>query len=581
MAERFSSRTTLQRNSAFQTPASSRHRITSTALFLCLSIGTATASAADLVFAKPPDRPPVRTLAGVPKNGDPDVGALIQQAAAVIKATREAEEQLKKLKLEHDGVKTKLTAAQGEVELVEQRRRQTEQQLAALERQQQERLTALRKDMEGRVTRELTQMRQELKAERERDFARQLQSFELRQYSAAEQTVTEEFGLKERELAQLSQEIEVQTRELADRLAQLEPDTDLSKSLQRATTQTVQKHKAMLEAKREQLQAQQEAAMAKQRADFIKKLDQQYEGDEQRRLKVKEASLRLAMAEMLHNARSEGAGKLEQARGNLEEARQRYNQLAQHHALHSTRAETITEEIESQRRRLATLDAERQEVMARLEETIRRIDAKDRPKVLAWFGRTVKQLPAEAAAVLGPMHQRLSTMAEQERQLAEQQRVLRERQLALELSREMEAKYRQEQERIRREREAKAKKTDDLLKQAHQLTERGKFDEALRLLSQAEPATPSQRHQLAVTREDIEISKRRAIRRARSADIEQIFIRAMKAFEAEDYEAAIPLFERVITEEAALDAELGFKPSPPAAPKPAKPQGAKPQRSTR
>ena len=150
------------------------------------------------------------------------VAPALRQVVDVVNSSLESQRKLQQLRLEQDGIKTKLATVTGELNLVGQHRQQLTDQLAVLEREQQNRVAALRKELEGRLQQELAQAGQQVTQELERDFAREVQAFDARHHDAIAQTLDQELQLKERELQQLTREIEAQTQELVDWLSRLD-----------------------------------------------------------------------------------------------------------------------------------------------------------------------------------------------------------------------------------------------------------------------------------------------------------------------------------------------------------------------
>ncbi|MBI4342892.1 MAG: hypothetical protein HY599_05960 [Candidatus Omnitrophica bacterium] len=480
------------------------------------------------------------------------LGPLLRQVVHVVTSTAAFERDVKALRAEQDGVKTRLTTAEGELQTVERQRQQLTQQLEALERQQQGRLEGLRKELEANLVGELTRARQHVSAEQAADFTRQVQVFEARQQDAIGQSLDQELFLKERELDQLSQEIDVQTQELLDRLSRLDVHSDLAKSLERSTTEAIAKRKAQLAARRQQLTEERNTRLATQRREFIEKLKQHQGLEQERRVTLKEASLRSSMAELLHKAQLEDAGRVDQARRAVDDIRGRHTKLTQQRALLATRIEAINQELAAKIDGIKELEGQRKTSMTRLEQAFHHDNPGEHAGVLTWFGRVIQQLPAEAAAELGGLHQRLAAIAEQEQKLREQRRMLRERQLALQVSREVESQYQALQAKQRREQDSKARRAEELVTQAHQFAGRGQYDEALQLLAQAQTLNPPQAQAIAAARDELLMTRERVQRQTQTVQVEQLFSRAMKVFEQGRYEEAVALFQQVIDQEAKL-----------------------------
>lgn len=490
-------------------------------------------------------------LANVPPSATHLIPAL-QHVVDVVNSSLESQRKLKAVRTEQDAVKTKLATVAGELQLIGQHRQQLADQLAAMERQQQERLGAMRKELETKLEQEMAQASQQIAQELERDFAQQVQAFDARYHEAIQQVLDQELQLKERELQQLSREIEVQTQDLLDRLNRLNATPELSKTLQQSTAQALAKRKTELELRRQQLTAERDALLTKQRTEFLNYIRQQQTVERQRRLTLKEANLRSAMAELLHKARQDDAARVQQIRQQLDAVTQRYHEAAQQEAVLKSRLGSLDQEAASSAQRLQVLEAERQSSLAKLEQAFRRSPPGMDSDAIAWLGQAAQHVPAELATDLGLMQQRLTAVAEQERQLQEQRRVLRERQLALQLSQEMEAQYERMRLKQQQEQEARARRAEEFLAKARQLADRGKFDDALSFVAQAQAVNPPQLSQITAFREELLREQERAMREAQAAQIERTFARAKVVFEQGNYEEAVKLFEQVIEQEATL-----------------------------
>ena len=483
----------------------------------------------------------------------------LQHVVAIFESGQEIRQRVKQLHLDQDAAKTKLTAMSSESELIAQQRQQLEQQLQASETAQQARLDTLRKGLESHLEEELTLTHRQIIEQQDADFARRVQVFETHQREAIGSALDQEFQLKERELQQLSQEIEAQTQELIGRLARLEAGSDVADALQRSTSQTLAGHKAELEARRAALAGEREALLGKQRDRFTGQLKQQQAAGQQRRLIIKEASLRQAMAELLRKTAAEDVGRSAQLRATADGVAQRAAQLAQQQTVLQSRLESLDRALASDTRRMGDLDADRQTSLSRLEAALQRSNVVESAEALAWFGRALQSFPPELATDLGFVRQRLLARAGQERQLAEQRRVLRERQLAMQLSHQMESEFHEAELKRQREQDARARKAEELIGKAEQLAGRGRYDEALQLVAQAQALSPPQLSRVAILREQLVAAKEDATRQAQSVEIEQSFARAMDVFKQGRYEDAVVLFEKVIASEAAEDGDASVQ----------------------
>ena len=504
------------------------------------------------VLSAPPDSSP-SFLTNVPPQAT-HVAPALRQVVDVANSSLESQRKVQQLRLEQDGVKTKLATVTGELNLVGQRRQRVMDQIATMEREQQDRVTALRKELEGKLEQELAQAGQQITQELERDFGREIQAFDARHQDAIGQTLDQELQLKERELQQLTREIEAQTHELIDRLGRLDANPELSKALQQSTAQALAKRKAELEARRAQVASERDALLSKQRGAFIEQVRQRQVVERQRRLTLKEATLRSAMAELLHKTSTDDAAGMQQVRQELEAVTQRSNAVAEQQAALKARLEGLDQELAAGARRVESLEAERQTSLARLEQVFHHSNPGLDLEAIAWLGQAAQGVPAELATDLSLLQQRLTALAQQEQQLQAQQRVLRERQLALQLSREMEAQYERTRLKQQQEQDARAQKAEELLAKARESAERGKFDEALGLVAQAQATNPPQLNQITAFREELLQERERTLREAQTAQIERLFARAKAVFEQGKYEEAVELFEHVIKQEAALGA---------------------------
>ena len=479
-----------------------------------------------------------------------EVAPLLRQVVDIVTSSAALERDIKALRAESDGVKTRLTTVRGELQSVQEQLNQLMQQAQALDRQREARVEALRKELEAKVVDELTFTRQQISVEQAADFTRQVQTFESRQHEAIAQSLDQELFLKERELDQLSQEIDVQTQELLGRLSRLDADSQASKVLEKSTTEAIAKRKAQLAARRQQLTEERNGRLATQRREFVEKLKQQQTAEQERRLTLKEASLRSSMSELLSKAQYEDAKKSEQSKRALDDVHERHTKLTQQQALLTTRVDAIAQELAAKIDQIKEFEDQRKSSVGRLEEAFHRPSPSQQTGVLAWFGRVIQQLPADAATELGQLHQRLTALAEQEQKLQAQRRMLRERQLAMQVSREVESQYQALQAKQRRELESRERRAEELLTKSHALVARGSYEEALHLLAQAQALNPPQADQIQATRDELLRSQAHLQREAQTVQMDQLFNRAMKVFEQGRYEEAMTLFQQVIDQEA-------------------------------
>jgi hypothetical protein len=471
----------------------------------------------------------------------------------LVQSIAERERAVGRLRSDVQELKTKLAAANADVESAVKHQQQLTEQRAAWQRQKQARLDGLRKEFEGRIAAELAQIRTQLAEEHERDLSIQMETFEARQREAFEQILQREILPKAQELERLKEEIGVQTRQLADRLGELEAGPDATRSLERSTTQALERRREQLEARRAQLASEHAARVAKERAAFMARVREEHAAEQEKRRRAKEAGLRADMAGQLKQAEAEEDRKVDPIDQGLKDAEARHRQLIQQQALLSVRVETTGQMLAASTRELEALNRERQPAVNRLEQELQVRGAGLRPEVLSWLGRLVQRQPPEAATLLKPIQERLQLAAQQ----AEQQRLARERELALRLARQAQQKMKETQEREEREQRAKSRRAEELLVQADRLASAGRFDEALDYVAEARSLEPAYLSKAGAVREEILTAKVRMMREVQTAELERIFLHAMQLFEQGRDEEAIVLFQQVIETEARMNLALG------------------------
>lgn len=494
---------------------------------------------------------PVSARRTPPKEAQP-AAAILQRIVELFSSAAQARERVTELHKERDELRTRWAVIGSEHDLNAQQQVEMEQQLASLQQRQQQQANALRKDLESRLESELQQTRRQLSEDSAQEFARKISAFENRQRETIERTLTQDVQMKERELEQLSREVKIQTDELLDRLSQLETDPHVTTDLQRSTAEALSRRKADLDARRAGLTTSRDAEVTKWRTEYVLNLKQQQELDQQQRLTLKEASLRQSMAQLLQQARDVAERESAAAQRALEDARARPAAMAKEQAEYTKRLEALECEATAHLQRAESLDAERHVALGQLEETLQRASSEANGVVLSWVADAVQQLPPALADEVGYVQQRVVVWAQQEQVLRQQREVLRQRQLALHLAHEMEAQHRQAQLKRQREAEAKAKRVDQLLGRAMQCAQRGKFDDALGAIAQAQALNPAGLDRVSQLREEILAAKDQQSRQAQLAQIQDVFAQAMKAFEQGRYEHAITLFEQVIAQESSL-----------------------------
>jgi hypothetical protein len=474
------------------------------------------------------------------------------QAIRAYEAAQQAQEQLKQLRLQTDATRTELTSATGTLELLGRQRQEFEAQAQKLEAERQQRLTALRSELEAKLQTELSQGRQQIDEELKQEHARLMASFDARLGGLIDQHLEQQLEFQQRDIDQLSNELQTLSQEMGNRLGRLQAGSNVAVSMEQAIGRAVAEKKAEIQARHAQIKAQREQLVAKRRQEYAEKLRQQHAVEHQTRLLYKEASLRQAMAELLHGAQNQEDGALRQARQALEDLKPRQMQAAKRHSLLTTRLESLTQQYTGATEQIQVQEAARGESLARFEQTFARANASAQPEGLAWFVQVIQESPPPLASELSVIYHRLNARLQQERQLREQQRLLRERQLALQVSREMERRYQEEQDRQLKEQQAKAKKGDELLIRVKELQGAGRYDDALQLVTQVQMLNPAVGSQVALIQQDLEAAKEQATRQAKAATVERVFSDAMKAFEQGNFEQAVELFEHVIDQEAEI-----------------------------
>jgi hypothetical protein len=481
-----------------------------------------------------------------------NLAKVVQHLVGVVQSMASAEQEVKRVRADMDTVKTRHAAVTSELELMGEQRKQLREQLAEIDAHAKARFGSLQKDLEAKLSAELARTRQQLETDQREQFSRQVKDFEVRQEEAISKSLDAELEMRERELAQLSEEIEMQTQELVGSLSQLDASADAAKALERSTKQALIRRQAQLQERRNQLAAERSAVLSKQRSEFSRKLQNEQQADRDRRLTLKEASLRSAMAELLNKTEREEAGKVMQARDAFQDLETRFSKLTQQHAMLSSKIEAGEKDLRAQVDDLESLAGEREATLAKLEEVFEKQPISVRPQAISWLSQTIRYLPAEVSNELVPIQQRLIAFAEQEEKLARQRKTVREKQLALQLSREMEQQHAEAINRERRDREARGKKADAIMEKAHKLAGHGKYDEALALVAEAQALNPPQMQQIVLAREQILADRAARFRQAEAQEIERLFGQAMNVYEQGRYEEAIGLFEEVISQEAKL-----------------------------
>jgi hypothetical protein len=491
-------------------------------------------------------------LANTPPSALPWAGALAHSIKAY-ESAREAYEQVKQLRLQQDATRTEITAATGSLELLTRQRTELEAQIQKLESERQERLVTLRRELEARLQDELSQARVQIDEELKQEFVRTMTAFETRLGTLIDQHLEQQVEYQQREIDQLSTELQTLSDEMKGRLGRLQQSPELGVSLEQSVGRAVAEKKAEIQVRRQQIQAQREQLISKRRAEYAEKLRQQQAVEHQTRLLYKEASLRQAMAELLHGAQTQEDGALRQAKSAWDDLKPRLMQAAKRQSLLTTRLEALTQQYAAATQRITTEEAARGESLVRLEQSFQKSNIVAQPEAWTWFAQVIQESPPQLATELTVIYHRLNARVQQERQIREQQKMLRERQLAMQVSREMEKRYQVEQERRQQEQQAKAKRADELMVKVRELQAAGRFDEALHILPQLQMLNPAMSSQLALLEQDLLGAKEQSMQQARAGEVEHMFKQAMQAFEQGSYDQAVNLFEQVISKEAQLN----------------------------
>lgn len=511
--------------------------------------------------------PPVTTLTQAPgilrsltTEHPPAAKPVVQVLNEWLKALEAREElnfRLKHLRTERDEIKTELVAIDGERAIRAKHKNQLEQHLQTIQQQRDAQLEAIRKEFESRLEKELGLAKQQLTEEMAADFDRQLRAFEERQRALLLKGAEEDLDFEEREIQRVSLELEEQAQELISRLKELDVDKEAEASLKQSLQQAIMRRQSTVEVRRAQLDVERDALLASRRAEFAEKLKEQQVMNQQKRLILKEATLRQAMADLLHHTSTQEATRYDEVRQALEKAIQRHSELERQYADLGHRLQTIESALVETAHRTEEIDRTHSDSLVRLEEGFEKVpQGINNADVLAWFNRIIPQFPPMVAHELAVVQQRLLAKAEQDRLLEEQHRVQRERELARQLTQEMERRYDQIRQAAAQEQETKRQKVEGLLSKATQLASQGKFQEALKCVTQAQNISPPDPNRVALVREDILAAQQQTIQQATATQIQALFTQAMQAFQHEQYEEAISLFERVIEQEAKFNATV-------------------------
>ena len=490
--------------------------------------------------------------AQVPSEAKPLV-PLLHEATQLFNAVAEKQRVIKRLEVEQDAARTRLTTVNEELTLQTQHRQRLLAQLEAAEAERLSRVEALRKELEAKMEGELRQASQQLDEEFSRELTAHMEQFDARRRGEIEQALQEELQLQERALEQTAQEVQAQTESLTRQLTQLQVSPEAVNGMVKSTGDALTKRREALKERRATLHLERESRLSQSRADVLARFKRQQEGERHSRLTIKEASLRQGMAELLNTASLQEAAHVERLQQSVEELTRRYSSLSQEQASLRGRLEMLEKDLALQAQQLDQLQARHQGALVTLEQAFQQPVGEGRTEGLVWLSQVAGQLPSELGGAIISMHERLLVRAEQERQLREQQRVFRERQLAMQVSQQLEAQRQDALAKRQREDEARGRKADELMTKAKQVAARGDFEGAFAFISQAHELGPPQLGRVTELREELIAAQAEARTAQQVAAVERLFARAMEVFEAGRYEEAVPLFEQVIAMEAELE----------------------------
>ena len=487
------------------------------------------------------------------------VVSLMRQAIEQFDAVTQARRSVVRLRDELDDVRIKLDPVSAKLNIALDERVRLMRQMTDAEHQERKRLEALQGELESALKSEMSRLMHRNTEELRRRLAMKLQLFDAQRADALEETRDEEFRLRERQLDQLHQEINLQSQEFLTRLAHAGPDAAAAQAIRRDMTDTLARRKAEFETRRNQLGKEHEAFVSAQRSDFIQQVTQQLRVEQQQRERLREAEFRAGMARLLQQTSHEDSDQLDELRQAIDHVTKRHGQLVQSQALWEARLEALNQEREAKRHRVDELEAAQITALAKLEEALEGDVSNDRRNsVFAWFRETMHHLPEELGTELEWIRRRVEVRLTEVQHAEAQQRRIRDRQMALQLSHELEQRYRQARMKQWQEQGVKARKAQELLARAEQLERRGQFDEALKLVSQVQELDPSHAQTVALLRERLLAAREQAVRRAQADQLERMFARAMELFERKRYEEAVSLFQQVVAQEAGVGVEQHF-----------------------
>ena len=497
-------------------------------------------------------------LTDAPPEAGPVV-PFVRRAVELFDTTAQTRHNATELQDEIGEIHARLAAVNAKLDVTVDERGRLMHRLTEFEHRERECLESLRGQLETALKEELSQALRRNADELRRRVAMKLQLFDARRTDALEETLDEEFRLRERQLEELRQEVDLQSQEFLNRLAHVGTDVAAAQAIRRDMTETLARRKAEFEARRNRLTTEREAFVLAQRSDFTEHVTQQLRGEQQQRLRLREAEFRAGMARLLQQTNHEETDQLQELHQEIENVTRRYSQLVQSRALWQARSEALNQQLAAKIQRVDELEAAQTTALAKLEEALQTFAPSERRgSVFAWFGDMIHRLPVEVGTQLEWLRRRVESRLARVQQAETQRRLVRDRQMALQLSRELELRYQQARARQQQEQETKARKAQELLARVDQLDRRGQFDEALKLVSKAQEIDPSHAGTVALVRERLMAAREQVVRRAQTEQVERLFARAMDLFKRERYEEAVSLFQQVVAQEALVES-----PSPP------------------
>ncbi len=489
-----------------------------------------------------------------------DAKAVVQVLNEWLKAwqgRKELQLRINQLLTEQEELKTTLVTVDGEREIRQRNQQQIQQHLDALAQERNAYLETIRDAFEARLQQEMVLMQERLSQEMAVDFDRQIREFDERQRTLMMAGIQQELDLKANELQRLALEVEQKTEEILARLKNIEAGEPQILAVKQTLQQAMADRQSAFEAYRQQLQGEYETLLATRQEAFSQQLKQQQATEQKRRLILKEASLRQAMADLMNDMGLQHTQQNVALQQSLNDARQQLSQLDGQYAALQARVQTLSEALEASRHRIEQWDVSWSDWPIRFEEAFQRVPkGLDNSEVLQWFHTVLTQLPERLALELETIHQRVVVKAQQNLLLQEQHQFQRQRTLAMQLSHEMEQQYQQIQQEAQQIQQARRQKVEALLAKANGLSAKGQFNEALQCVVQAQALDAPEPSRIVLVRDDILTAQRQTLEQTTTQEIQQLFTKAIQAFQQEQYEQAIHLFEEVVAQEAVLNAAM-------------------------